>query len=266
MPTTKKAASKGRGGAKKAASRAASGKGKASAASARKQRSEAQGTRAASPPARRLPSPATLPRTREAASGAGSDNERLEARPLPQSIQFGRPSKLTAAVKETIINAIRIGALPETACALANIDRTTFYDWLRRGRVELERIEKEINAQRKEGRLEEELFVEPIPSEIPFADFSHSIEKALAQAEVRDIQKLFDASIRVDAKNWQIIAWRLERRFSDRWARRIIKEDKTPPPSEPARGVRYQEIYLNAPSAPLEPDEDDELLDDDEEE
>lgn len=105
--------------------------------------------------------------------------------------RVGRP-KLTdvpAEAKAKILQAVQSGNYLETAAAYAGIDKTTLYDWLRRG------------VREKTG---------------PFADFSHAVQKALADAEVRDVARIAKAAQAI----WQASAWRLERKFPDKWGRR----------------------------------------------
>jgi hypothetical protein len=49
----------------------------------------------------------------------------------------------------------------------------------------------------------------------PYAAFSAAVEKALAEAESRDLATILKAS----AKNWTAAAWRLERRYPERYGR-----------------------------------------------
>lgn len=101
----------------------------------------------------------------------------------------GRPTKLTPEVQEQICQAVRAGNYLDIAASLVGINRRTLHDWLRRG------------ARAKSGI---------------YRDFSHAVEKALAQAEARDVLRIDKAG----EKNWQAIAWKLERRFPKRWGRR----------------------------------------------
>ena len=78
----------------------------------------------------------------------------------------------------------------ETAAAAAGVDKWTLHHWLRRGSRE---------------------------SSGPYAEFSHSVEKAMAKAEARDVARLDEAA----QKHWQVSAWRLERRSPRRWGVRI---------------------------------------------
>lgn len=106
----------------------------------------------------------------------------------------GRPEKLTPEVQQKIVDAIRMGAYIETAAAYAGINKSTLYDWMKRG------------ARAKSGKYKE---------------FSNAIEKALAESEMRDLAVIAKAS----QENWQAAAWRLERKFPDRWGRRKAKSE-----------------------------------------
>lgn len=106
----------------------------------------------------------------------------------------GRPEKLTPELQQKIVDAIRMGAYIETAAAYAGINKSTLYDWMKRG------------ARAKSGKYKE---------------FSNAVEKALAESEMRDLAVIAKAS----RENWQAAAWRLERKFPDRWGRRKAKSE-----------------------------------------
>jgi transposase len=119
---------------------------------------------------------------------------------------MARPTKFSNEIKHKIITAIRAGNYIETASAYAGISKNTLYDWLRRGEREKQRVEK--NPRYKIRK-----------SEQPFVDFSDAVEKALAEAEVRDVAIIAKAA----EEQWQAAAWRLERKFPDRWGRKVIE-------------------------------------------
>jgi len=103
----------------------------------------------------------------------------------------GRPTKLTPELQRKITDAIRAGNYMETAAAYAGIHKDTLYAWLKRG------------ARDKSPKS-------------PYRQFSDAVEKALAEAEVRDVALIAKAA----EKEWQAAAWRLERKFPDRWGRK----------------------------------------------
>jgi transposase len=104
----------------------------------------------------------------------------------------GRPTKLDADTSERICQAIRGGNYIETAAAIAGIHRDTLYSWLKRGRTEEEGIHR---------------------------DFVEEIDQALALAEKNALQTIEKASV----DHWQAAAWRLERRFPERWGRKRLE-------------------------------------------
>ncbi|RKH77001.1 hypothetical protein D7X99_33115 [Corallococcus sp. AB032C] len=101
----------------------------------------------------------------------------------------GRPTKLTPELQKKIIDAIRAGNYMETAAAYAGISKDTFFRWLRKG------------ARAKSGI---------------YKDFHDAVEKALAESEVRDVMLIANAA----TTDWKAAAWRLERKFPDRWGRK----------------------------------------------
>jgi len=118
---------------------------------------------------------------------------------------MARPTKLTIGVQSQIITVIKAGNYIETAAAYAGISKNTLYDWLKRGEREKQRVNK--NSKAKIRKLEAD-----------FVEFSDAIEKALAEAEIRDVTIIAKAA----EEQWQAAAWRLERKFPDRWGRRKL--------------------------------------------
>src|SRR5262249_51932820 len=110
--------------------------------------------------------------------------------------KLGRRTKLTPAVQQKILRAIRAGNYASVAAASAGIDDSTFYRWLERG-------EK---------------------GEEPYCEFREAIKKASADAEQEAL-----ADIRKAGKtNWQARAWYLERCHPARWGRRDRLEHASP--------------------------------------
>jgi hypothetical protein len=101
--------------------------------------------------------------------------------------KVGRPSKLTPAVKQRLLDAIRAGNYYEAACVYAGIGETTFYRWMERG-------EKASSGE--------------------YREFWESVKKAEAEAEAR-VVALWQQEI---PGNWQAARDFLARRFSDRWS------------------------------------------------
>lgn len=92
----------------------------------------------------------------------------------------GRRSKLTPAVQERIVVALKAGNYLETAAAFAGIDRSTLYRWLAKGR------------EARSGQ---------------FRDFCDAVTAAIAQAEVQAVARISAAA----QTDWRAAAWLLER-------------------------------------------------------
>ncbi len=142
---------------------------------------------------------------------------------------MARPTKLTPDVQTKICTAIQAGNYIETASAFAGINKSTLYEWLKRGGDELARVAKDARFR-------------VLASETIFVEFSNAVEEALAQSELHDvliIQRAAsgydvlvtkevldkDGNVKVLKTNshefdWRASAWRLERKFPDRWGRR----------------------------------------------
>ena len=116
----------------------------------------------------------------------------------------GAPTKITPEIIEKLRSALATGCYVETAAGHAEIDRTTFQAWVKRGAKE-----RDHRAKGGRPRKREELFYQ----------LSIVIEKAIADAELTSLARINKAG-RDGA--WQADAWRLERRSPDRWGRRRV--------------------------------------------
>ena len=110
---------------------------------------------------------------------------------------MARPTSLTPAVQETILDAIRSGNYKRTAAQKAGICEKTLYNWEERG-------EK---------------------GEEPFAGFLQAVKKAESEGEATLLGEIRSAQAGIPgvqgADVWQAKAWILERRFPKRWAARV---------------------------------------------
>ena len=114
----------------------------------------------------------------------------------------GRPTKLTTELTEEIAKYLRAGNYIETTAALVGINRDSIYEWLKRGAAEQERLMKNPRAR---IRKREQIFVE----------FSDTVKQAQSQSEAMLVGLVGKAA----EKNWTAAAWRLERKFPDKWGR-----------------------------------------------
>jgi len=112
-------------------------------------------------------------------------------------------TKLTPERQEIIVGALEAGNHDEVAAQAAGIGKASFYNWLKRGQAELERVEAAPNAKVRH-------------SEQPFVDFLDAITRARAKAEPAMVSRIRE----LGERDWRALAWMLERRFSGRWANR----------------------------------------------
>lgn len=109
-----------------------------------------------------------------------------------------RPTKLTEDVQDRILAALRAGNYMETAARYAGIDESTLHRWIARG-----------------NDTDDE----------PYHQFCKAVEKARAEAEVRNVHLIQGAA---QGGTWQAAAWFLERSFPGRWGRRDKVEHSGP--------------------------------------
>jgi hypothetical protein len=130
-----------------------------------------------------------------------------------------RPTKLTPVLQTAIVQAVTAGLHVIEAAALAGIAKSTVLQWLQRG----------------EGRSRR-------GTQARYVDFVDALSRARAQDEARRIARIDQAgrggtvvheriSTRPDGTviterqysqpDWRSDAWHLERRYRERWSRRV---------------------------------------------
>jgi len=102
--------------------------------------------------------------------------------------KIGRPEKISQEIIDKICLMVRGGNYLETSAAFVGIHKDTLYDWLKK-------------AESRGGL---------------YQIFSDSVKKALAEGEAKDVLIIAEAA----KTQWQAAAWRLERRFYERWGRK----------------------------------------------
>lgn len=102
---------------------------------------------------------------------------------------MGRPSKLTDAIRDKIVEAILAGNYQDAAARYAGIDPATYYRWMQKG----------------DG------------ADDAYGEFREAIENAKATAEVENV-----AIIKRAARDgtWQAAAWWLERTRPQKFGRK----------------------------------------------
>lgn len=143
---------------------------------------------------------------------------------------MARSSKLTPAVEQRIVEAIRAGNYRAIAARAAGIDERTLFRWTERG----SRFD-EIMAERRQlstdalKRAVKNLGLRPRNNsrrallaalerhERRFAEFAENVERAAAEAELKYVKHLEDLAGKGDVK---AVTFMLERSRPKRWGRR----------------------------------------------
>ena len=107
----------------------------------------------------------------------------------------GRKSKLTPEIQKTVCDNLRGGCYVLTACARAGISEATYYSWLQKG---------------EEGKR-------------PYLEFLESVKKAEADAEALAVGTVLRVAFDPERPNWQAAMTYLERRYPQRWGRRVVE-------------------------------------------
>lgn len=136
---------------------------------------------------------------------------------------MARPTKLNAEVQSKIVSALEAGNYFDAACEYAGITGTTGYNWMARGRDEIQRRE---NPRVTEGTKQWE-------KEQPFLEFFEAVSRASANVEVRTLANIQQAGRGINAQydaegnvlmpaipgDWRALTWFMEHRYPKRWGK-----------------------------------------------
>jgi hypothetical protein len=131
---------------------------------------------------------------------------------------MGRPSKLTAELREQIIYLILEGNYIETACQAVGVSPVTYHRWIARAN-NAEAKATELLTDAELERNPDAVYDKSDPADWLYLDFRHAIKTAEAFAETEQVRKWVRAAEYGAA--WQAFAALLERRHPSRWRRRM---------------------------------------------
>jgi hypothetical protein len=99
-----------------------------------------------------------------------------------------RQSKLTPELQAKVILSIKGGNYIEVACGLVGINKSTFYDWIKKGK----------NSNNPNNK---------------YRKFQEAVVKAKYWSQARDVAFLN----KHNEENWKAAAWKLERQHPDKY-------------------------------------------------
>lgn len=138
---------------------------------------------------------------------------KAKPKPAPKPSPGGAPLTLTDAVIARAAELLPKLMYLESLAPQLGVSTSTLYKWQARGAKEQKRLDK--------GG-------EPHPAETPYLRFLQAIKKGLSDGELQDQEAITAAR----AESWQAAAWRLERRFPERWGKdtdlikQVLKEQR----------------------------------------
>lgn len=139
----------------------------------------------------------------------------------------GRPTKCTPELRERFLANLANSLYVETACAMTNIHKSVFYDWMQIARSAVERIKKSPDDQTARPTAKEKTLIE----------FMADIETVMEEKQSRLISVIESAAAR---GFWQSAAWLLERRWPERYGTKRSESDVNV-----TVNVGYSQIIVN---------------------
>jgi hypothetical protein len=112
----------------------------------------------------------------------------------------GRRPNLTPEMIDGVRRLVPVVFYLKTVADYLGVPARTLRHWRQRGRREADRLAAQLDT-------------EPEQSERLFFDFHQAFTRGLAEGELHELEAIRQAS----PKHWQAAAWRLERRFPEKW-------------------------------------------------
>jgi len=122
---------------------------------------------------------------------------------------MGRKTKLNEKITKELVSLLKSGCFVEQCVRTVGITKTIYYRWLKRGEAEITRFEDEFEDNEKAKIIRSEL------KYVAFVDAIREAEESAETAAVINIKANF-------LEDWKASAWFLERRYPQRWGRKIV--------------------------------------------
>ncbi len=120
---------------------------------------------------------------------------------LPLSIRGrGNPTIITPDIVDEFERLLPTVAYIETVADLLGISRITWRTWVKWGRQEVMRLEKDSSAI-------------PVPHLSLYVDFYYAFKRGMAAYQARNLHNISERA----PDQWQASAWLLERRFPEKY-------------------------------------------------
>jgi hypothetical protein len=107
----------------------------------------------------------------------------------------GRPSKLTPELHAEMVILFKMGNFVETTCGTVGINKSTFYDWMKKGK----------NSNNPKNK---------------YKKFQEAVDQAMAWSEARDVAIISKQS----EHDWRAAAFRLLRKHPDKWGKKKYED------------------------------------------
>jgi hypothetical protein len=114
-------------------------------------------------------------------------------------------ARISAELVELIHQGVCMSETMEGAAAFSGVSRPTIWRWSRRGEAEIRRLDADPDAETRES---DELYV----------DLFNALTHARARKTAHDLAVISHHAYALG--DWRASAWRLERRYPERWGKR----------------------------------------------
>lgn len=132
---------------------------------------------------------------------------------VPGKAVMGRPFTLTQDIHNMLVEAARLGLPTMTACDKARVSKSAFYVWRNRA----DELQEQI-SQAAEGNAEYPILTD---ADCKILNLMEDLKNAESEFIRECMESIKEAG--TTGKQWQALAWTLERRFRNDFGRNIVE-------------------------------------------